>query len=106
MFRLQRAPGQVAHREGLPWEGRPEKHNLSVTIPSTRLIITKYLVIDDLDHEAAAGAYTDILTVSQVTEGDLESVAARAGVVVELQRFVIRHVFDFDLIVVRFGHDE
>lgn len=61
---------------------------------------------NNLDHQRAARTHGDVLAVLQVEDGDLEAVAAGARVVVELQRGVEGHVFDFDLVVdgVGVGH--
>jgi len=56
-------------------------------------------VKNDADHEAAARADGDVLAVAEVRDSDLEPVAARARVVVDLQRRVVRHVLDLDLVV-------
>jgi len=43
-----------------------------------------YHVIDDLDHQTTARADTDVLPVSKVCKSDLETIATRAGVVIDL----------------------
>jgi hypothetical protein len=58
-----------------------------------------YEIENHPDHEAAAGANSNVLLVPQIVEHDLESVAAGARVVVHLERFVEGHIFDLDLIV-------
>lgn len=66
--------------------------------------------VNDTDHQAAARAHGDIgLFVLEVCQGDLEAVAAWARVEVRLQRLVVRHVLDLDLVVDRgllVGHSE
>ncbi|KAI7930228.1 hypothetical protein M0657_001697 [Pyricularia oryzae] len=57
-------------------------------------------LVDDADHEAAAWADGDVgLAVLQVSQSDLEAIAAGARVVVDLERLVVRHVLDLDLVV-------
>lgn len=59
---------------------------------------------DNLNHERAARTDSDILAVAQVIDRDLEAVAARARVVVDLQCWVKGHVLDLDLVVDRLRH--
>jgi hypothetical protein len=58
-----------------------------------------YLAKYNLDHQTAARTDRDFLAISEVCEPDLEAVAARARVVVDLQARVEGHVFDFDFVV-------
>lgn len=66
-------------------------------------IISTHHLVNDPDHQAAAGAHGDVVgLVLQVGQGNLEAVAAWARVVVGLQRLVVRHVLDLDLVVDRY----
>lgn len=56
---------------------------------------------DDLDHQAAARADRDLLALVQIVNSDLESVAARARIMVDLEGGIEGHVLDFYLIVDR-----
>lgn len=59
-----------------------------------------YHLVDDSYHQAAARTHGDVgRLVQQVGEGNFETVAAGARVVVGLQCRIIGHVFDFDLVV-------
>jgi hypothetical protein len=59
----------------------------------------EYLVKDDLDHQTAAGANGNFLAISEVCNPNLEAIATRARVVIDLECLVEGHVFDFNLIV-------
>jgi hypothetical protein len=45
-----------------------------------------YHVKNDPDHQTAAGTDSDVFLIPQVRDGDFEAVAARARVVVDLER--------------------
>jgi hypothetical protein len=62
-----------------------------------------YHLEDDLDHKAAAGTDSHLFAIAQVRNGNLEAVATRARVVVDLEVGVEGHVLDFYLVVIR--HD-
>lgn len=53
------------------------------------------------DHQTATRTNSYLLPVPQVRNPDLEPVSTRTRVVVDLQRSVVRHVFDLDLVVYR-----
>jgi hypothetical protein len=57
------------------------------------------LVEYDADHQAAAGAARNVFAVAHVGNGNLEAVAARTRVVVDLQRRIVEAVLDLDLVV-------
>lgn len=57
-----------------------------------------------LDHQRAARTHRHVLTVTQVVDGNLKTVAAGTRVVVYLQDGIEGHVFDLDLVVNRIGH--
>jgi hypothetical protein len=58
-----------------------------------------HLIKDNPDHQAAAGTARNVLAVAHVGYGDFEAVAARAGVVVDLQGRIVEAVLDFYLVV-------
>jgi len=58
-----------------------------------------YLVKNNPDHQTAARTPRNILAVAHVAQRNLKAVAARARVVVDLQRLVVEAVFDFDFVV-------
>lgn len=60
-----------------------------------------YQIKNNSDHQTAAWAHANILSVAQIVDGDLETVAAWAGEMVDLHRGVEGHVFDFNLVVDR-----
>jgi hypothetical protein len=49
-------------------------------------------VKDYSDHETAAGTHSNLFTVAQIIDGDLEAVAARARVCVCLEGGIVGHV--------------
>lgn len=55
----------------------------------------------DLDHQAAARTDRNLFPIAEVIEGNLELVAAWAGVSIEGSRLMIGHILDLDLIVER-----
>lgn len=68
----------------------------------TLLLIVLVEVIkvkDDPNPQAAAGANGDFLSIAKIIDHNLESVATRAWVMVELGDGVEGHIFDFDLVV-------
>lgn len=61
-----------------------------------------YHLIYHTNHQAAARAYSDVgLLVLKIPESDLEAIPARAWVEIGLQRLIVGHVLDFDLIIDR-----
>ena len=58
-----------------------------------------YRVKYNPNHETAARTPRNVLAVAHVINGNLEAVAAGAGVVVYLQGLVIEAVLDFHLVV-------
>ena len=62
-------------------------------------LLIAFFVVNDADGEGAAGALGNFLSVSDLFEGDLELVAAGAGVE-EGGSFGIKvQIFDFDFVV-------
>src|SRR3569833_454319 len=56
--------------------------------------------VNDANHQTTTRTNGDIrLLVPEVHQRDLEPVAARTRIVVDLQRLVERHVLDLDLVV-------
>ena len=58
-----------------------------------------YKVKDDTDHETAAGADGNVLLIEQVVQSNLEFVATRTRIVVDLHGLIEGHVLDFDLVI-------
>lgn len=110
--RFKRQQPQAVHsRPSSPRANRPTRNTVSTNpIPQT-VLRSPYppsrqtnLVEYNPDHQAAARAHANVLAVPQVRQPDLEAVAARARVVVDLELLVVGHVLDFDLVVERLGH--
>lgn len=59
----------------------------------------RYHVKDDPDHQTAAGAHRNFFSISEVCDPDLEAIATRARVVIDLEGFIEAHVFNLNLIV-------
>lgn len=60
-----------------------------------------YHIVDDSDHQAAAGADSDVLLLTKVIDGDLKAIPTRAGIVVDLESLIKGHILDLNLIVDR-----
>lgn len=73
--------------------------NLAARVAGRRRLGQIVKIKDDSNHQAAAGTHGNVLLVAQVVEGDLEAIAARARIVIDLESFVKCHVFDLDLVV-------
>ena len=74
----------------------------SPSAPLPLLLHTKgatHDVKNNPNHQTAAWTNRHILAISQIRDADLETIAARARIVVDLQGGVVSHVFDFDFVV-------
>lgn len=58
-----------------------------------------YRVEYDPDHQAAAWTARNVLAVAHVCDGNLEAVTAGTGMVVDLERLIIKAIFDLDFVV-------
>ena len=63
-------------------------------------------VEDDTNHQATTWTYRDLLTISQIVDSNLESIATWAREVIDLQGRVEGHIFDFDFIIDILRHIE
>ena len=60
-----------------------------------------YGVVNDTDDEATAGTGCDVLIICKLLPRDLETITARARIVINALFLVPAHIFDLDLVVVR-----
>ena len=58
-------------------------------------------VVNDVDDEATAGKGCDVLIICKLLPRDLETITARARIVINALFLVPAHIFDLDLVVVR-----
>jgi hypothetical protein len=59
----------------------------------------KYQAKDNLDHQAAAWAHSNLLAIPEVRNTNLKAIATRTRIVVDLERLIEGHVFDLNLII-------
>jgi len=64
-----------------------------------RVLVSSYLIKYDTYHQTTGRASCDVFTITHVVYVDFEAVATGTWVMVELQRFIVFAVLDFDLII-------
>ena len=68
-----------------------------------RRLLGMHLIKYDFNHKRAARTDGNVLTIAQIINGNLEAVAARAWVMVDLESIVKGQILDLDFVVD--GHD-
>jgi hypothetical protein len=60
-----------------------------------------YLIKNNPDHKTTTRTNRNLLAIAEIGNSDLEPIATGTRVMIDLQRGIEGHVFDFDLIVDR-----
>lgn len=61
--------------------------------------MASYMVKNHPDHQTAARTDSDVLAIAEVGDGNLEPIATRTRVVIDLEVGIEGHIFDLDLVV-------